>query len=351
MQGARILYIDDDEGLVRLVTRTLERRGAQVFAAYNGLEGLQKAASDSFDIIVLDHHMPGQNGLDVLIQLRATTPDIPVVFVTGSGESQVAVSALKAGAADYLAKTGDGEFLTLLESSVLQSLENIRLKARKAEAEEETRKTNAQLQAMVERQAILLREVNHRVANSLQLVSSLVQMQANATDSPIAKAVLRDTQQRIRAIGQVHRRLYTSEQVESVEICEYVNSLLEELRASWDSTKIHLKSQMPSAAIMVRTDIAVSLGVIVVELVTNALKYAYPNDEKGEVRVRIDKAADGQIRLEVQDDGRGASSQDLKGTTGLGQKVIRAMAAGLHGTVEVESSERGVTATLQFMPS
>ena len=261
VQGARVLYIDDDEGLRRLVAKALERRGYQVTLAADGPEGVRLAAESPFDLIAVDHYMPGQDGLTTIKQLQALPDPPPIVYVTGSEESRTAVAALKAGAVDYVVKTVGEDFFDLLANTFIYALRQVRLRRANEQAEQALRASNERLKA-------LLGEVNHRVANSLQLVSSLVRLQAGAVTDPAAQAALLDTQRRIQAVAQVHRRLYTSEAVETVDLADYLGALVEELRETYaaDNRRLVLAAE----PIRVSTDQAVSLGVIVNELVTNA---------------------------------------------------------------------------------
>lgn len=335
----RVLYIDDDEGLRRLVARALSRRGYEVTLAAGGAEGLALSRETAFDVIALDHYMPGLGGLDTLKALLAEHPaPPPIVYVTGSDESRVAVTALKAGAADYVVKVVGDEFIDLLDSAFSQALEQVRLRRQTSAAEEALRASNQRLQA-------LLREVNHRVANSLQLVSAFVQLQAGALNDEAARAALRDTQRRIEAIGQVHRRLYTSDDVQTVDIAAYLAALLRELEDSW-AGGLGARLRLTAEPIRLSTDRAVSLGVIVNELITNACKYAYGPGEQGEVRVILGKDGDHGLRLTVEDDGRGLASGEAAQGTGLGTRVIRAMAESLGARVEYDPAHRGVRASL-----
>ena len=121
----KVLYIDDDEGLGALVRRNLGRRGYDVTLVANGEAGLDLARKDAFDLIALDHYMPGQGGLETLVELRRLPDPPPIVYVTGSDESRVAVSALKAGAADYVVKSVGEEFFDLLDSAFRQAVEQV----------------------------------------------------------------------------------------------------------------------------------------------------------------------------------------------------------------------------------
>ena len=335
----RVLYIDDDEGLRRLVSRALSRRGYEVTLAASGDEGLARAREGEFDVIALDHYMPGLSGFDTLTALLERPGAPPIVYVTGSEETRIAVQALKAGAADYVVKVVGEGFFDLLDSAFAQALEQVRLRRQTAEAEEALRASNQRLQA-------LLREVNHRVANSLQLVSAFVQLQAAALDDEAARAALRETQRRIEAIGQVHRRLYTSDDVQTVDMAAYLAALLHELEETGVGAAGVRRLRLSADPIRLNTDRAVSLGVIVNELITNACKYAYATDEDGEVRVFLARDGDQALRLTVEDDGRGLTAGLAAQGTGLGARVIAAMADSLGARLEYDAAHRGVRASL-----
>ena len=271
---SKLLYIDDDKALCYLVKKGLERRGYSVETANSGPEGVERATASAFDLIAIDHYMPGQDGLVTLSQLKSLDVLPPVVYVTGSDESRIAVAALKEGAIDYVVKSGSDDFLDLLSSALRQAEDQVRLRKERDVAIEALRAANARLEAIVDHQAVLMREVNHRVANSLQLVSSLVHMQLSAVRDGPARAALLDTQARIEAIMQIHRRLYTSEDVQVVDIQDYLTGLTAELSQSVAGEGLRTLT-LKAAPIRLATDMAVSLGVVVAELVTNACKYAY----------------------------------------------------------------------------
>ncbi len=339
MSEPRVLYIDDDAGIRRLAARALERRGYRMTVAETGAEGVVKAAAERFDLIAVDHYMPGMDGLETLEALRRLPDPPPVVYVTGSEEGRIAVAALKAGAADYVVKTVGDDFFDLLAASFEQVRARALLEQEKASAEADLRASNARLEA-------LLGEVNHRVANSLQLVSAMVRLQATALTDPSAREALEDTQRRIQAIAQVHRRLYTSNDVESVDMQEYLGALVDELAETWSTEALPRALSLAAEPIRLPTDRAVSLGVIVTELVTNACKYAYP-DSGGEVRVALRRVDDDVFLLAVEDDGCGIPEDAVPRGTGLGTKLIRAMAQSLQSIVEYDPTHTGVRATLR----
>ncbi|VVT08140.1 Two-component system sensor histidine kinase/response regulator [Sphingomonas aurantiaca] len=339
MSGPSVLYIDDDAGIRRLAARALERRGYRMTVAETGAEGVVKAAAERFDLIAVDHYMPGMDGLETLEALRRLPDPPPVVYVTGSEEGRIAVAALKAGAADYVVKTVGEDFFDLLDASFTQVRARALLEQDKASVEADLRASNARLEA-------LLGEVNHRVANSLQLVSAMVRLQATALTDPSAREALEDTQRRIQAIAQVHRRLYTSNDVENVDMQEYLGALVDELAETWSTDALPRALTLVAEPIRLPTDRAVSLGVIVTELVTNACKYAYPSSG-GEVRVVLRRIDDDIVLLAVEDDGCGIPEDAVPRGTGLGTKLIRAMAQSLQTIVEYDPTHTGVRATLR----
>lgn len=336
----QILYIDDDPALARLVERFFARRGYKVESVSTAEEGLARLDRDDISVIALDHYLPTGTGLDFLASLAGREKLPPIVYVTGTAEMTIAVAALKAGAFDYVAKTTGEEFLELLGTAVDQAVEKGRLQRAKERADAEVREAR-------DRAEVLLHEVNHRVANSLALVAALVRMQANAISDAGAKEALAETQVRISAIAGVHRRLYTSDDVRFVEISGYLSSLLGELevtmRDSGRISKIHLDAE----PLKVPTDKAVPIGVIVTELVTNAFKYAYPPDAPGPIRVSMARTGDRSVTLSVADEGVGWSGSGTAQGTGMGTRVVKAMASSLGCTPTYEGGG-GTTVTLAF---
>ncbi|WNO54956.1 sensor histidine kinase [Stakelama saccharophila] len=336
----RILYIDDDAGLRRLAERALTRRGFHVRTAANGPEGLALLDAERFDLVAIDHYMPGQDGLQVLATIRERPDAPPVVYVTGSDETRVAVAALKAGAADYVVKTVGEAFFDLLSRSFEQAVRQVALEADKRRAERELRESLARLETM-------LGEVHHRVANSLQLVSAFVNMQLVAGCSDETREALIAIQGRIDAIGQVHRRLYTSNHPDSVRLDEYLDHLLRDIGRSLSSGAPDLV--LRAQPLVVKPDHAISIGIIVAELSSNAIKYAYPGNSSGEVRVCVEGAGEG-FAVRVEDDGIGMPADGKVRGTGLGMRVIDAMARSVGGTICRDDGAQGAAFRLDVPP-
>ncbi len=337
----RLLYIDDDAATRRLVQRRLARAGFVVTLAESGDEGVALAVTACFDVVALDHSMPGRDGLAVLGTLRALPDAAPVVFVTATEEPRVAVTALKQGAADFVIKDVQGTFLELLEPTLRQAVAGARLQQAKEAAERALRESRDRLERLTAQQALLLREVDHRVANSLQLISSLIALQARRLDGD-ARDLLRRAAERVDAVALIHRRLYTSNDVEFVAMDQYLDGLVGEFRQALEADGEQQRIELQAEPVRIETDKAVSIGLIVNELVTNALKYAYPCGARGPVRIALSRNPDASLRLVVEDDGIGypPAAKPAIGT-GVGAMIVSAMADTLRATITLDPAWAG----------
>jgi two-component sensor histidine kinase len=333
-EARRILYVDDDAALRRLVQRALARRGFAVEVAGSVDEGLARLREGGFDLIAVDHYMPGRDGLSLLRELAKDSAAPPVVYVTGTDETQVAVTALKSGAADYVVKSVGEEFFDLLARSFDQALAKVALERAKTEAEQALREANLRLEA-------LLGEVHHRVANSLQMVSVFVSMQAAQTSDDTCRAALEETIGRIQAISQVHRKLYTSKQTDRIALDEYLETLVTDLEASVSNIGERITVALEAEPVIVTPDAAVSIGVIVSELVNNAAKYAFDPGHIGEIAVILRREDGAAYTIEVRDDGCGFDGSEEARGTGLGMRIVGAMARSLKSELRKLNSQNG----------
>ncbi|MGN7293952.1 sensor histidine kinase [Rhizobium sp. SAFR-030] len=336
-----ILYVDDDVALGRLAQRSLGRLGYDVHHVLDGEACLAALEHGRFDAVVLDHYLRGETGLDILRQLNARGINLPTIYVTGSSEATIAVDALKNGASDYVIKTVGEEFWSLMQSALHQAIATAELRREKERADQEIRLGK-------ERAEVLLAEVNHRVANSLALVAALIRLQVTNSKDESVREALAETQARITAVAGMHRSLYTSDDVRHVEMAKYLETLVQEVQRS-----VNVESQGPSIRleaepVSLTSDRAVSVGMIVTELLTNAIKYAYPAGTEGEVRVILRRSGDGQALLAVEDDGIGLVEGSNPKGTGLGSRIVRSMASTLGSTIHYVPVARGTRAELEL---
>lgn len=340
----RILYIDDDPVLVRLAEKVLARHDFAVTHAATPSIGHDLLEGGGFEAVVLDHYFQGTTGLQFLGTLGEKVDQIPIIYVTGSSDAQIAIAALKGGARDYVIKSADDDFFPLLVTALDQALENAQLRRAKADADR-------LLVVAKERAELLFAEMNHRIANSLSLVAAMIRMQMQAVGGEEARVALEETQSRIAAIAGVHRSLYTSAHVGDVDLKIYINAIVLDLEGSAGGSRELVRIIADIEPMWVTPDKAVALGVIVTELITNAMKYAYP-EGPGEIRVALRNGGD-RASLCVEDDGIGYNPGARPKGSGLGTRLLQAMATNLGANIVAESldtRERGTRVTVTWAP-
>jgi two-component sensor histidine kinase len=306
-----------------------------------GDAAIRRLEQGGVDVVALDHALIGETGFDVLERLGPRGPRPPVVYVTGDADARTAVAALRAGADEYVVKDIGPEFYELLIASVEQAYERWRLKKIRAEQAREVREARDRAEA-------LLREVNHRIANSLGMVAAMVRMQTNGLADPVAIQALQETQARITAIGGVHRRLYMHNKIGLVALDDYLQFLTDELQCTLQDQERPHRIAFSADNITITTDKAISIGVIVGELATNAFKYAYPPGEAGEIRVSLRLENPSHAVLRVADDGVGFDPNGTARGTGLGSKILRAMAVNLRGEILKDDAANGASISITF---
>ncbi len=210
--------------------------------------------------------------------------------------------------------------------------------ARSAEALAERARA---LELALETQEALLYEVNHRVKNSLQVVMSLLYLQANQVPDPQAKQALIDARSRVNVIASIHQSLYKSGSHTEVELCEYLEALAAATGSSLAAGE-RLEIDVSCAKqVVLPIAQAVPLALIVAELLTNSIKYAFPDEVTGKIVVEA-LVQDHALRVRVSDDGRGLGPDfNPSKSTGVGMRIIRALAKQLRAKLDVLQQEQG----------
>ena len=199
-----------------------------------------------------------------------------------------------------------------------------------------------------ERIGMLLQELTHRVKNSLQMIASMVRIEARSHKSGEGKAALERVSHRIDALGHLYSQLSKADTVEAVDAATYLDELCRDLISSVhkeNGTSIVLETDFESE--LLPTDRAIPIGLIVNELVTNAVKYAFPGETRGTVRVVLKRLPEGLL-LTVADDGQGLDPR--RADSGLGGRLVEGFAQQLGAQVERESGSQGTTVRL-ILPS
>lgn len=205
-------------------------------------------------------------------------------------------------------------------------------------------KKNALLAIKNAENELLLKEIHHRVKNNLEIVSGLLALQSSQIDNQATKDAMLESQNRVNSIGIVHQKLYQGTNLGAVEMKDYVLNLSESILDSFGAEgKIDLQLAMENLELDI--DTAVPLGLIINELITNAVKYAFPNNEKGKLTIKLEKKHDNMLHLVVSDNGVG-KSEIIQGT-GFGGQLISLLTQQLNGTM-TEENNNGTTVIFDF---
>ncbi len=201
---------------------------------------------------------------------------------------------------------------------------------------------------LLEQKDILLREVNHRVKNSLQLASSMLSLQSGNADSAGLRQQLAEAQNRIMTIAKVHEKLnLRAEAIDRIEFGDYLKDLCKGLARTVAQANSSIAISIAADSVYVQTDHVISLALIVNELLTNAFKYAFPDDRLGCICVTFRCRPDGSSVLTVADDGRGMPRDfDIRAGAGLGMKLVAALVSTLGGSLESPPCDRGARFTV-----
>lgn len=200
----------------------------------------------------------------------------------------------------------------------------------------ELKNLEEELREALKNKDFLIKEVNHRVKNNLAILQSLVHMQANTVkDNTVAKESLENVSNRIRTLSMIHERLYKTSNVTVIGIDEYIGSLAMEIYRSLVIDESSVKLEMDIDRSELHLNYVIPCGLIVNELLTNALKYAFPVNRKGAVNISFKEEKEGYFRLAVKDNGIGLPENfDIKRSDGLGMMVVQSLVAQLRGNLE-----------------
>ena len=198
------------------------------------------------------------------------------------------------------------------------------------------KEADLQLRESLEEKEVLLKEIHHRVKNNLQVVSSLLDLQAQHFPDERIRAAFTDSQNRIRSMALIHERLYRSTDLAHIDMGEYIQDLALNLFSSYSEEAGDIALRTDVAAVEFDVDQAMPCGFIVNELISNALKYAFADGRKGEVFVGLSEGTEGQLELVVRDDGVGLPPDfDYRQSPSLGLRLVHTLVQQLRGTMEV----------------
>jgi two-component sensor histidine kinase/CheY-like chemotaxis protein len=346
--AANILLVDDEPRNLTALESILTAPEYNLVKAQSGEDALMALLRQDFAVIVLDINMPRLNGLEIahLIKNREKTRHIPIIFLTAYyQEDKHAIEGYSAGAVDYLHKPVNP---VILRSKVGVFVELTQTAALRAELAERQR-NESMMKAALQEKEVLLKEIHHRVKNNLQVISSLLNLQSERLKNTEAQAIFQESQTRVRSMAMIHEKLYQSDSISRVDFGEYIASLTSMLHDTYAEPRSDVRVETCLDPVFLEIDTAVPLALIINELVSNCLKYAYPRGQSGVVWLSLRAAPDSRYRLTVRDEGAGLPAGFVVEKAGtLGLQLVGMLSQQLRGELSWRSNSHGTEFNLVF---
>ncbi len=207
-------------------------------------------------------------------------------------------------------------------------------------------KLNQELAIKNQQNELLLKEIHHRVKNNLQTISSLLSLQSAHIEDPQIQGAVEQSQNRVQSMALIHQKLYQGENLAGIEMKEYLQNLGETLVDSYNLDTNRIEIEYPMEPVELDIDTAIPLGLIANELLTNAMKYAFPKNAKGHIRVSLLKSGD-TFRFSVTDDGVGMDSKGYPEKEGFGIQLINLLVLQIEGTIQ-RTTQNGMNTQIEF---
>ncbi len=375
-----IFVIDDNPVNVTLLQKMLVELNYSVRVAIRGSSALKSIQMDLPDLILMDLKMPEMDGYEVCEKLKNNqhTKNIPIIFISAMDEINAKVKALNTGGVDYITKPFQIDDLSVRVRTHLSirkmqkklEMQNIEfqqeiIERKRAETalkeaydmmdervKERTHElsiSNLKLKASLIEKEVLLREVHHRVKNNMQIISTLLMLQSDKIEDKQYTDMFKECQYRIKAMALVHENLYQTGSFADIDFKEYVNSLVHSLLRSYGagSDKITLKIDIKDVSLGLEN--AIPCGLIINELVSNSLKYAFPENREGEIMIALYSINSNELVLEVGDNGIGIpEKQDFINADSIGLLLVKILSEDqLEGKIEL-NRDHGTLFHIEF---
>jgi two-component sensor histidine kinase len=214
----------------------------------------------------------------------------------------------------------------------------------------ERQKADEQIKKSLEEKEVLIREVHHRVKNNMQIISSLLNLQTRYVDDKETVNLLKESQNRVKSMAMIHEKLYQSHDLNHINIFDYINSLVKDLFYSYAIPKNQIKTVIKVEEINLNIETAVPCGLIISEIISNSLKYAFPGGREGEVHISLKHNGE-KLYLTISDNGIGfPEGIDFKNTDSLGLRLVNNLTEQIDGELELDRSH-GTKFNITFIES
>jgi two-component sensor histidine kinase len=357
-----VLIAEDEFVISRNIRRMVSTAGYRVVGvARDGEEAVAMTRELQPDLVFMDIKMPKMDGLEATRQIQKDCPT-PVVVLTAYDGRELVEQAVEAGVVSYLTKppridemdkaitVGLARFNELIE----QKRDNLRLR----ETLTELQAAQVEYQAEIDRLAnaldekvFSLREIHHRVKNHFQTISSLLKLKQLQAEDEKTAGILRDSRNRVYTMTLLHELLYEGAQETRVDLAIYLTKLARSVCQCYlyDPDRVRFHEDCEMVSLDIKT--ASAVGLVVSELITNAAKYAFPDNREGDIWLRLRRTPEGRIRLVIEDNGIGLPPEtDASATTCFGFQLLRSVIEiQLRGSLEIDR-ENGTRIVISFSP-
>ncbi len=206
----------------------------------------------------------------------------------------------------------------------------------------EQKLAEAQIKSSLHEKEVLLKEIHHRVKNNLQIITSLLYLQAKQVKNQQTFSMFQESQNRVKSMALIHEKLYQAPDLAHIDFGDYIRNLTNHLFRSYGVSSSYINLKIETNHILLNIDVAILCGLIINELVSNALKYAFPQEShpSGNICIGLQRDESGQITLTTHDNGLGFPAEvDFKHPATLGLQLVNNLVKQLNGTIELESNQ------------
>lgn len=324
-----ILHLEDDPFDSELIENEIRNGGIEF--EYHRVDTKEsfigEIESIKYDLILADYKLPAFNGAAALEISRKLCPDIPFVVISGTLGDDIAVEMVKNGATDYVLKQRLIRLVPVIERAIHENDE--RMKRRNAES---------LIRQSLREKEILLKEIHHRVKNNLQIISSIIKLQASYSNDSTTKEICKDLQTRVMAMALIHQKLYQTESLSKIDFKDYLQKLVSQLVSVYRLSQQVISVNLDLDNLQLDVDTAVPCGMLISEIVSNSLKHAFPNGSSGKIAIKVNKE-NGFYLLNIKDNGIGLQHDNNKQSTHhLGMQLIKSLTAQLAGSINISSN-------------
>lgn len=339
MDKPKILVVEDEIVIARDIKRILEKSGYEVPATSStGEEAINKADQLKPDLVIMDIILKGKmDGIETAHKIYQEY-DIPVVFLTSYDDKDILNRAKETDPFGYLLKPfNNRELYVTIEIALHKHKTEKRLRVERDKGDGLVRKledtlnkiklmqsrTEDQLKSSIMEKEMLIREIQHRVNNNLQIIISLLRLQYKDLKDNGYMGAFKSIQNRIRTIATAYEKLYRSEKPGVIEFLDYMRSITSGLFRFYEIDNNRISFEIEGEELFFGIDTVIPCGLIINEIITNSLSYAFPDNQKGKVRLSINSPAEDTYEIVVSDNGIGMPKEiDINRSESLGLQLI-----------------------------